>query len=159
MKFRLRDPERDAGHAFALRPCTRLRINMETKGFHNSDHTSPRCTNGDSRQFAGSDRKLKFEENHRCSPREPPVHRPLHPLHGKHRQILQRRRLHVVQHTDPGQNKFSYPVTSHPQTHFHLTSQPEADFQIFTRTPARTRFFCDTYTTHRLSCKVLHGCL
>eukprot|EP00966_Prymnesium_polylepis_P031971 744032-Prymnesium_polylepis.1 len=29
---------------------------------------------------------------------EPPVHRPLHPLHGKHRQILQRRWLHVVQH-------------------------------------------------------------
>ena len=45
MKLRLRDPERDAGHAFALRPCTRLRIDMETKGFHNSDHTSPRCTN------------------------------------------------------------------------------------------------------------------
>jgi hypothetical protein len=38
-------PERDAGHAFALRPCIRLRINMETKGFHKSDHTSPRCTN------------------------------------------------------------------------------------------------------------------
>ena len=53
----------------------------------------------ESRQFAGSsDRKSKFEENYRCTPREPPTHRPLHPLHGKHRQIPQRRRLHVVQH-------------------------------------------------------------
>jgi hypothetical protein len=40
--------------------------------------------------------------------------------------------------TDPGQNEFSHPVTSHPQTHFYLTSQPEAAFQISTRTPART---------------------
>eukprot|EP00966_Prymnesium_polylepis_P280510 6481361-Prymnesium_polylepis.1 len=42
---RLRDPECDADHALVLRSCTRLRINMETKGFHKSDHTWPRWTN------------------------------------------------------------------------------------------------------------------
>ena len=45
MKLRLRDPERDAGHASALRSCIRPRINVGTKGFHKGDHTSPRCTN------------------------------------------------------------------------------------------------------------------
>eukprot|EP00966_Prymnesium_polylepis_P098760 2286819-Prymnesium_polylepis.1 len=34
MKLCLRDPERDAGHASALRSCIRPRINVGTKGFH-----------------------------------------------------------------------------------------------------------------------------
>ena len=45
MKSHLRDPERDAGHASALRPCIRPRINEGTIGFRNGDHAWPRCKN------------------------------------------------------------------------------------------------------------------
>ena len=50
MKPRLHDPERDAGHASALRPCIRPRNNEGTIGFRNGDHASPRCKNAG---FAG----------------------------------------------------------------------------------------------------------
>ena len=50
MKSHLRDPERDAGHASALRPCIRPRINEGTIGFRNGDHAWPRRRNAG---FAG----------------------------------------------------------------------------------------------------------
>jgi hypothetical protein len=53
MKLRIRDPERDAGHASALRPCIRLRINMGTKGFHKGDHVWARCTNAEFEAVCG----------------------------------------------------------------------------------------------------------